>query len=450
MDHELNIFTVLLNLSLVMFLVFLNGFFVAAEFAIVKIRATQLEPLVLDGHKRAKIAKRIVHNLDAALSATQLGITLASLGLGWVGEPVFASLLQPVMKWMQIQDPDMQHRISFIVGFSAITFLHIVAGELAPKSMAIQKPLPVTLWVSQPLEWFYKISYPFIWALNHTAMWMLRRVGIEPASEAELVHSQEELRLLFATSQKHSGGTTLGRDVVLNALDLGRRHAREVMRPRRELVVLDTEATIAQCLDVAEKTRYSRFPLCEQGDADKSLGVVHYKDLYAMRLKARTGADLSPVCRKLIYVPPSCRLEKLLQLFLDRKLHFALVIDEYGGTLGVVTLENILEELVGQIQDEFDQEKPLLQKIGESAWELQGALPLHELAELVGEELEEEDISTTSGFVTHKLGGFPKVGEVIKIGRYLLRVEEMEGPKVARLNLSMLADPEEPGEATSA
>jgi CBS domain containing-hemolysin-like protein len=363
---------------------------------------------------------------------------LASLGLGWVGEPVFARLLEPVMHWLKIESPEMQHRLAFLVGFSAITFLHIVLGELAPKSMAIQKPLPVTLWVAEPLRWFYKISYPFIWTLNHAALWMLRRVGIEPVSEAELVHSEEELRLLFTAAQKHAGGTSLGRDVVLNALDLSRREVRDVMRPRGEIVLLDTEGSIAECLDIAEKTRYSRFPLCENGDIDKTLGVVHFKDLFAMRLKARRGADLLPVARKIVYVPPSSRLERLLQLLLERKLHFSIVVDEYGGTLGLVTLENILEELVGQIQDEFDQEKPLIEMAGEE-WKLDGTLPLHDLAHLVGENLpEEEDITTTSGFVTHRLGGFPKAGDTLSLGSFILRVDEMDGPKVARLTLSRI------------
>lgn len=441
---EDSLLSLVLNLSLVAFLVFLNGFFVAAEFAIVKVRETQLEPLVIEGHRRAGIAKRIVRNLDAALSATQLGITLASLGLGWVGEPIFAKLLEPLMVGMQIESEEARHRIAFVVGFSIITFLHIVLGELAPKSLAIRKPLDVTLWIGQPLEWFYKISFPFIWALNHTANWILRRVGIEPATEAELVHSEEELRLLFTTAQKHSGGTSLGRDVVLNALDLSRRYVREVMRPRREIVTLDTEATMAQCLDVAEKTRYSRFPLATDGDVDKAIGVVHFKDLYAQRLKARNGTDLKAVARKIIYVPPTCRLERLLELFLDRKLHLALVIDEYGGTLGLITLENILEEVVGQIQDEFDQEKPLLEKIGEHCWEVDGAMPLHELSELVGEDLAEENITTTSGFVTHRLSGFPETGHTLKLGNFELRVKELEGPTVKRLILTQLPPTDPP------
>jgi len=427
---------VALKLVAVIVLVLLNGFFVAAEFALVKIRDTQLVTLAEKGNRRAKVSRRILANLDAALSATQLGITLASLGLGWIGEPVFASLLEPVMRALQIDSPKLQHSISFAVGFSVITFLHIVAGELAPKSLAIRKPLPTSLWVAIPLDWFYKFSFPLIWTLNHAANWLLRRFGIEPVSEMELVHSEEELRLIIGATQKHAAGSALARNLVLNALDLRHRIARDVMRPRQEMTVLGTEASIAECLEVADKTRYSRFPLCQGGDLDKTLGVVHIKDLYAMRIKARSGADLLPVARKLIYVPETARLEKLLQLFLERKLHLAIVVDEYGGTQGMVTLENILEELVGQIQDEFDQEKPLLVRTNETTWEVAGALPLHDLEELVVTPLSAEGITTTSGWVTHQLGGFPKPGDTLAVGVYELRVEEMEGPRVGRLKLT--------------
>ncbi len=425
-----------LKLLAVVFLVLLNGFFVAAEFALVKVRDTQLVTLAQNGNRKARVARRILANLDAALSATQLGITLASLGLGWIGEPVFASLLEPVMRALQIESPRLQHSIAFAVGFSVITFLHIVAGELAPKSLAIRKPLPTSLWVAAPLDWFYKLSFPAIWLLNHAANWLLRRFGIEPISELELVHSEEELRLIIGAAQKQTAPVPVGRNLVLNALDLRHRIVREVMRPRQEMTVLDTEASIAACLDIADKTRYSRFPLCEGGDLDKTLGVVHIKDLYAMRLKARQGADLLPAARGLIYVPETAHLEKLLQLFLERKLHLAIVVDEYGGTLGMVTLENILEELVGQIQDEFDQEKPLLVRLNETTWDVAGALPLHELEEVVAAPLREENITTTSGWVTHRLGGFAKSGDTVTVGEYELRVEEMEGTRVGRLKLT--------------
>lgn len=434
---------IVLKLLAVAFLVFLNGFFVAAEFALVKVRETQLEPLVNKGHKRAKIARLILNNLDAALSATQLGITLASLGLGRLGEPVMAEILEPVLTWMNIESEQLRHSIAFGIGFSIISFLHIVVGELAAKSLAIQKPLPTSVWVAQPLTWFYKVSYPAIWALNHAAAWLLRRFGVEPVSESEMAHSEEELRLLFSASQKHTGGTHFGRDLVLNAMDLRHRTVRAVMRPRQEITAFDLEATISECLDIAEKTNYSRYPLVKDDNLDKTLGVVHIKDLYSMRFRAKRAADLLPVARKLIYVPETANLERLLQLFQERKVHLAIVVDEFGGTVGMVTLENVLEELVGQIQDEFDQEKPLLVQKSETTWELAGNLPLHELADLVNAEVEAEGVSTVSGWITQELGGFPRRGDTTMLGEYKLEVVQMDGPRVALLKLSRLPKPPE-------
>jgi len=434
--HWADLTSILLRILAVLMLVLLNAFFVASEFALVKVRDTQLKALALRGQRRARVADFILQRLDAFLSAAQLGITLASLGLGWIGEPVFTTLLGPLFGWLNIDSEQTRRWLAFAVGFSAITFLHISAGEQAPKWLAIQKPLPTALWIAYPLLWFYRASYPFVLALNGASQWLLRQVGLEAATEAERLHSEEELRLLFAGTQKVASRSSLRREILLNALDLRRRLAREVMRPRQEIVALNTEASIAECLDLAEKTRYSRFPLSEKGDLDKTLGVIHIKDLYAMRLKARSGADLLPAARKLIYVPETAHLEKLLELFLSRKLHLGIVVDEYGGTVGMVTLENLLEELVGQIQDEFDQEKPLLVRANETTWELAGALPLHELVELVGVPLPGEGINTVSGWVTHQLGGFPKTGDLLIVGGYDLRVEEMAGMRVARLKLA--------------
>jgi len=431
-----SLLSITLRILAVLVLVLVNAFFVASEFALVKVRDTQLSPLVLRGNRRARVATFILERLDAFLSAAQLGITLASLGLGWIGEPVFIAILNPLFHSLNIESGEARHLLAFILGFSVITFLHISAGEQAPKWLAIQRAVTTTLWVSYPLLWFYRVSYPFVWALNHASQWLLRLAGLEAANEGERQHSEEELRLLFAAAQKRSGGSTLRRDILLNALDLQRRLAREVMRPRQEIVAFNTEASMAECLDIAEKTRYSRFPLCDGGDLDKTLGVIHIKDLFAMRLKARSGGELRSVARKLIYVPETAHLEKLLKLLLDRKLHLAIVVDEYGSTVGMVTLENILEELVGQIQDEFDQEKPLLVQINRSTWEASGGLPLHELEELVGAPLREEGITTVSGWVTQRQGGFPKVGDVLTIGNYELRVEQMEGPRVALLKLT--------------
>lgn len=430
----------ILQLASVPLLVLLNGFFVAAEFALVKIRDTQLEELVSKGNRRAKAARRIVRNLDAALSSTQLGITLASLGLGWVGKPVFASLLAPVLNYSNV-DPAQVDWIAFVFGFTVITFLHIVVGELAPKSLAIQKPLATSLWIAQPLHWFYVVFYPLIWVLNHAAFWLLRRCGLQPVSESELAHSEEEIRLLLTQTRRHASGPTLGQDIALNAFALRQRRVREVMRPRHEMVGLNTEATLAECLVLARRTRYSRFPLCEVGNLDKTLGVVHLKDLMDLQHKTEFGRDLAGVARQIVFVPETARLEKLLSLFLKRKLHLALVVDEYGGTIGMLTLENVLEELVGPIEDEFDQEEPLIRQTGEHTWELSGSLPTHKLAEFVGERFNETgEASTVSGFVMQRLGRFPRTGDVLTLGAWELRVEEMTGTRVVRLKLIRQAE----------
>lgn len=432
------LFFLLLKIVAVIFLVFLNGFFVATEFALVKVRVTQLETTAATGHRRASKALHLARHLDAYLSACQLGITLASLGLGWIGEPVFMALLHPVFGWIGLQGDEwekLRHWTALGVGFGTITFLHIVAGEMAPKSLAIRRPMNIALWVAYPMHWFYVAMYPFIWALNESSLLLLRWCGLEPGHDDERAYSEDELRLLFGASRK-SGESKVGRDIVLNALDLRRRIAREVMRPRHEITAFDTEATINECIELAEKTRYSRYPLCEGGDVDKMLGVVHIKSLYFLRHTAQCGAELSPAARKLIYVPETARLEKVLQLLLDRKSHMAVVVDEFGSTVGLVTLENIIEEIVGQIQDEFDTEKPLLVKTGEGLWEIDGALPLHELAELVGEPLNSDGVTTASGWVTQRLGGFPKAGISFRIGAYELTVEAVDGLRVSRFKLS--------------
>lgn len=438
--HEIGM--LLLKILAVLVLVALNGFFVATEFALVKVRVTQLEPLVVRGNRRASMARHVVGNLDAYLSAAQLGITLASLGLGWIGEPIFEDLLKPIFGALNMggaEHETIRKSVAFVVGFASITFLHIVVGEQAPKSFGIRQPLATALWVAYPMRVFHFVAFPFIWMLNESSLGLLRWAGLEPTHEHEGVSSEEELSVLVASSQKHFGASRFSRDIVQNALDLRQRVVRDVMRPRKEITVLDTQVGIAECLELAERSRYSRFPLCEEGDLDRTVGTVHIKDLYGVRHTARTAADLRPAARKLIYVPETAHLEKLLQLFLERKLHLAIVVDEYGGTIGLVTMENIVEELIGQIQDEFDQEKPLLTRAGESSWDISGALPLHDLEELVGVTLQAEGVTTTSGWVTHQLGGFPKVGDNLSVGSCDLRVDEIEGTTVARLRVTRRA-----------
>ena len=426
-------------------LVFLNGFFVAAEFALVKLRDTQLEPLVSKGYRRARMTRHILNNLDAYLSACQLGITLASLALGYVGHPIFDKLLGPVYGWQfngtpLLEDEYWQHTISIGVGFLVITVLHIVVGEQAPKWLAIQRPLPTSLWISYPLRWFYWIMYPFIWALNSCALWLLRKIGLEAGDEHGQSHSEEELRMMIGAGGDGSANDTFRRGLVLNAFDLKRRIARDVMLSRREIVGFSTKADINECLDIAEQTRHSRFPLCVDGNLDQTQGVIHIKDLYAQRHSAKTAQDLADFSRDLVYAPETAKLEGLLQIFLNRKLHFGLVVNEYGDTVGMVTLENILEELVGQIQDEFDHEKPLFEQLDETTWSIQGIMPLHELAELTGEDCDEKGVTTVSGLITKRLGSFPKVGDVLGLESYEIRVEQTFRLQVEQARLTRLSD----------
>lgn len=418
----------------------LNAFFVAAEFALVRVRETQLRPLEERGSRRARLARHIVRNLDRYLSTVQLGITLCGLGVGALVEPFFSELLHPVYGALGLESPEVRRTISFLVGFLINTFVLIAVGELAPKSIALRKAVPISLAVAHPLWLIYWTCFPLIWALNRTAGWVLRRLGLGDPAMAEAHHTEDELRLMITSAERSRSGPgatpSLGRDLVLNALDLRSRRARDVMQPRPEIVVFDTEDGIEACVKVAEETRYSRFPLCEGGNADRMLGVVHTKDLYAQRHRVRTAAQLRPWARALIYVPETARLERVLHFLLDRRLHMAVVVDEYGGTVGLVTLENILEELVGEIQDEFDHEKPLMTQVDDHTWEVAGNLPLYELAELVGEPLQGAGVSSVGGWLTQRLGGFPTEGDLVPVGRYVMRVEEALGPRVARVRVT--------------
>ena len=417
-------------------LVLVNGFFVAAEFAVVRVRDTQLDAMVARGHPRALRARAVVADLDGALSATQLGITLASLGLGWVAEPAFAALLEPLMSWLGIESAGARETIAIVVGFTAISFLHIVAGELAPKSLAIQRPLPTTLAVARPLALFHRLSYPAIVVLNRASALLLRLAGVEPASEAERVHSEEELRLLVTESARHGGGAPLSRAIVLNAFDLRQRYASDVMRPRQEIVVLSTDATYKDCLARVEGNGYSRYPLCEDGDIDRPLGVVHYRHVFGARRSAQTGRDLLRGSRALLFVPANARLDAVLQQLLEKRLHVAFVVDEYGGTMGLVSLEDVLEEVVGEIRDEREAVVQAVVPIDDHTWVVMGAVPLYELESDIGLALpEDEGVVTLSGWLTKHFGGFPVVHERVTVGDFSLVVEEMEGMLVAKVRV---------------
>jgi len=435
------------KLAVILFLVLLNGFFVAAEFAIVKVRGSQLGALDETGEKRAGFARHVVAHLDAYLSATQLGITLASLGLGWVGEPFLARMIEPIFVLLGMGSTTVIHAFSFTLAFGMITFLHIVLGELAPKSLAIRKSLATTLWIARPLGIFYVIFKPAIWFLNGTANWILKHAfRLEPVGEHELAHSEEELRLILDQSEKSDEVSELGRDLLVNALDLRQRVVRDIMTPRGEVVFLDLEKTFDENVKVALESRHTRFPLC-RGHLDNAAGLIHIKELMPMMLDPHP--DLMRIKRELIPVPEMMSLEKLLNLFLTKHAHLAIVVDEYGGTVGMVTLENVLEEIVGDIQDEFDTEKAEFRKINEDEFSVDGSLGLYELRDLAGLELESSDVSTIGGYVTHLLGHLPKQGEQVRIENYLVTISQTDGRRVGQLHFRKLNDSESAGAPTA-
>jgi CBS domain containing-hemolysin-like protein len=418
-------------------LVGLNGFFVACEFAIVKVRTSQLDALEEGGHTRANLVKHVRTHLDAYLSATQLGITLASLALGWIGEEFLAHNLQPFFALVGIHSHAIVTSVSVALAFIGITFLHIVFGELGPKYTAIANPLPVSLRLVRPLRGFYLVFRPVIWLLHKSSSFILQGLlRMKPASGGELAHSEEELRLILDQSEKSHEVSPLGRDLLVNALDLRDRVVRDIMTPRGDVVYLDIDDGFDANLQKVIQSRHTRFPLCRE-NLDNTVGLVHVKEI--LQMVRDPQPDLMRIKRELTPVPEMMSLEKLLNLFLTKHAHLALVVDEFGGTVGMVTLENVLEELVGDIQDEFDTEKEEFRRVNENEFVVDGTLGLYELRDSAGLELDSADVSTIGGYVTHLLGHLPRHGEQVKIDNYCVTVSQADARRVRQLHFRKVA-----------
>jgi CBS domain containing-hemolysin-like protein len=437
--------SIIFTLCAILILVFLNGFFVASEFALVKVRSSQLDALGEDkeGDKRLAFARHVTSNLDAYLSATQLGITLSSLGLGWIGEPYLSKLFQPLLLRLGVTNEAIVHGVSFAVGFGIITYLHIVLGEVTPKSLAIRKALGTSLWVSAPLHLFYIVFRPAIWFLQTSANWFLKVFfKLDPVAETELAHSEEELRVILTESEGTSAVTPLSKELLINALDFRRRVVRDIMTPRGDVIYLDIQDSFETNLQVALESGHTRFPLV-QGHLDNTIGLIHIKDL--MRQMKSERPDLLAVKRELMPVPEFMSLEKLLNLFLAKRAHFAVVVDEYGGAVGIVTLDNVLGELVGEIKDEFDLEpEKEFVRLNSQEFVVQGQLNLYELQELADLYLETSDVSTIGGYVTQLLGHLPKQGEQVRIEDYLVTITQTDGRRILQLHFKR--QPTEPEE----
>jgi len=411
-------------LILAFLFVLANGFFVAAEFAIVKVRSTQLTELADQGSVRAKMARRLTKHLDAYLSATQLGITLASLALGWIGEPAFEHLIEPIFARFGVWGEAYSASVAAVVAFAVISILHIVLGELAPKSIAIQKPVGTSLWIAHALHAFYVVTYPAIWLLNGVSRSILRLVGIEPASEHETAHSPEELRLILAGSEKAGILSEENREIIEGVFQFSKRTARQIMVPRTDVVVLSTTRTIEENLETIRITRHTRYPLCD-GSLDHTIGLIHVKDLMLAQLRG-PGRRLEDLKRDVLFVPGNSTVDKLLAQFIESKTHMAIVLDEYGGASGIVSLENITEELFGQIQDEFDRERPEIEPLGNGRYRVRGDYLIEDLADRLKIDVGEPEEETIGGYVAARLGREVSPGDRVELGDLAISVLDGE------------------------
>ncbi|GGK64522.1 hemolysin family protein [Rufibacter glacialis] len=429
----------ILNIFLTLFLVALNGFFVAAEFALVKVRSSQIELRAQAGNKLAKIAHHMIGHLDAYLSATQLGITLASLGLGWIGEGVVSEIVIEIMHAMGfVPDPVLAHKIALPISFAVITVLHIVFGELAPKSLAIQRPEATTLAVAVPLRIVYYVLLPFIWVLNGFSNFILKQIGITPMHGSE-VHTAEELRLLFEQSAESGeiGGSQ--QELIENVFEFNERMVKQIMVPRTKLIALDLNASEEEIFNVVFNEGYTRMPIYRD-TIDNIVGILYVKDLLVV-LRAGEQVSLERLMRQAYFVPETKKISRLLKDFQRNRMHIAVVSDEFGGTSGIVTIEDIIEELVGEIQDEYDEEVPLIEKIGDFEYKVSTAVSITDANDDLPYPLPEgEDYETVGGYLNMIYGRIPEIGETVVHGVYELKVLEKTDRNVESVLLTVTED----------
>jgi CBS domain containing-hemolysin-like protein len=408
-------------------LIALTAFFVATEFAIVKVRASRIDQLIAEGKKGAVSAKKVVSHLDEYLSACQLGITVTALGLGWLGEPTVKKLLEPLFGFFHLNE-SLTHILSFAIAFSIVTFLHVVVGELAPKTAAIQKAEQVTLLFSRPIILFYKIMYPFIWILNGAARLLVGLFGIQPASEQEKAHSEEELRLLLSESFKSGEINKNELNYVNKIFEFDETTAKEIMVPRTEMVTISIDNTFDEILKTIRHESFTRYPVVD-GDKDHIVGIIHAKE-FLTALAEEEPFNLMDHINPVIRVIDTIPLHDLLVRLRKERTHMAILMDEYGGTSGLVTIEDIVEEIVGEIQDEFDEDEiPEIRKIDETHYILDAKLRIEDVNALLNIHISDDEMDTIGGWFFSQNIEFTK-GSEIEVEGYLFKIYESEGHKI--------------------
>ncbi len=426
----------ILKLSAVLLFVLTNGFFVAAEFSLVSVRRTRIAELVAQGNPAAQWVKRAIENPDRVIAATQLGITLSSLALGWLGEPALAHLIDPLVAlFPPAVRSGAAHSISAGLSFAMITFLHVVVGELAPKSIALQDPEKTSLVVARPTIWTEVAFKPVIWLLNGSGTLLLRLVGVKPASGHELAHSVEELKMLVDASAEGGVVEAEESDMLHAIFGLGDLLVRQVMIPRTEIIAVEADLPFDEIIEIVTQSLYTKFPVYDD-NLDQILGVMHVKELLQVmqtpECKTCTARSLT---REALFVPETTDVNELLRRFRDRRTHIAIVLDEYGGTAGLVTLEDLLEEIVGEVSDPFDKSTPEIQILPDGSALIDGLALIEEVNDHLGLNLHERHYDTIAGYLLGKLGRIPKPGDTLEADGLSLRVEMMDGLRIARIAL---------------
>ncbi|KHD36165.1 membrane protein [Clostridium acetobutylicum] len=425
----------LLNIVIILLLVFMNAFFVAAEFSMVKIRKSRIETLVLDGDKNAKYALGVINNLNSYLSACQLGITLASLGLGWVGEPAVSKMLSPLFNLLKIPK-QIIGSISVVVGFIIITGFHIVLGELAPKSVAILNTESIAKATAMPLTLFYKFTYPIIVAFNKSTDLVLKLFGIKQVDEHEQAHTDEEIRMLVEESYKHGLIDKTELTFVDNVFDFSEKTVKEIMVPRTDMKCIFVEDSFDDIVGVTIDEHFTRYPVCEESK-DNIIGLIHIKDLYKLKIN-KEDEKIESIIREIKFVPESMSISELFRMFQKERMQMAIVIDEYGGTFGLVTIEDILEEIVGEIQDEFDEEMEEIKKTENGSYVVDGKVLIEDINELLDIEIYEENIDTIGGWIYSKLKKYPKPNEKINYGNYQFIILKCDRRRIEKILIKNL------------
>lgn len=425
------------QITLVLLLILLNGYFVASEFALVAIRKTRVDELAKKGNVAAKMLQSALENVESYISATQFGITVASLALGWIGEPALANFLEPFLGFLPSTAASITaHTAAVIVAFSIITFLQIVIGELTPKSIALQRTEKTSLLIIAPLFLFSKIFSPFIWLLNAAGQFVVKLFGLSRTSEQQSIHSEEEIKMILRMSSE--GGAIPKREVEMmnNVFQFGDIPVKMIMVPRIDILAFNTATPLRDVVKKIEHHPHSRFPAYEHS-IDNIIGFVHVKDVYRELLKHGESIRLSrlDIIRKVITVPEIKKIDAVLQEMRKKRIHLAVVNDEFGGTAGVVTLEDIIESLVGEIEDEFDNPEPDMTRQKDGSYLIEGHTLITDIIDKFRLPLKGQGYTTIGGLVFGILGHEPRVGDVVEISNLVLKVEEIEGKRIKLIKL---------------